>query len=37
MTGELLMAILASVVKAATLHLDGNDVSRPMIVLATGV
>jgi hypothetical protein len=37
MTGELLVAILAGIVQAATFHLDGDDVSRPVIVLTTGL
>jgi hypothetical protein len=37
MIGERIVAILASIVKAATFHLDGDDVSRPVIVLATGL
>jgi hypothetical protein len=37
MTGERLVAIFASVVQAATLHVDGNDVTRPVIMLATGL
>ena len=36
MIGEHLVAILAGIVKAATFHLDGDDVSRPAIMLATG-
>jgi hypothetical protein len=37
MVGERLVAVFASVVKAATLHLDGNDVGWPAIMLATGL
>jgi hypothetical protein len=35
--GERHVAVFASVVKAATFHLDGNDVGRPVVVLATGL
>jgi hypothetical protein len=31
------VAVFASIVKAATLHPDGNDVGRPVIMLATGL
>src|SRR5208283_6139479 len=34
---ERLVAILAGIVLAATFHLDGNDVSRPVIMLTTGL
>ena len=37
MIGERLVAILAGIIKAATFHLDGDNVSRPVIVLATGL
>jgi len=37
MIGECLVAILAGIVKAATFHLDGDNVSRPVIVLTTGL
>ena len=37
MIGERLVAILAGIIKAATFHLDGDDVSRPAIMLATGL
>jgi hypothetical protein len=37
MIGERLVAILAGIKKTATLHLDGDDVSRPAIMLATGL
>jgi hypothetical protein len=37
MIGEGSVAVCAGVVKAATFHLDGDDVSRPVIVLATGL
>src|SRR5208282_3761347 len=37
MIGERLVAILAGIVLAATFHLDGNDVSRPVIMLTTGL
>jgi hypothetical protein len=37
MIGEGQVAVFASIVKAAAFHLDGNDVSRPVIMLATGL
>lgn len=37
MIGERLVAVLASVVQAATFHLDGDNVRRPVIVRATGL
>jgi hypothetical protein len=37
MIGERLVAILAGIVKTATFHLDGDGVSRPAIMLATGL
>lgn len=37
MAGERRVAILAGIVEAATFHLDGDDVGRPAIVLATGL
>src|ERR1700722_2532885 len=37
MIGERQVAILAGIVTAATFHLDGDDVSRPVIMLATGL
>ena len=37
MIGEFLVAILAGIVQAATFRLDGDDVSRPVIVLTTGL
>jgi hypothetical protein len=37
MIGERQVAVFAGIVKAATLHLDGNDVSQPVIMLATGL
>jgi hypothetical protein len=37
MIGERLVAVFASIVKAATFHLDGNDVSWAVIMLATGL
>jgi hypothetical protein len=37
MIGERLVAILAGIVEAATFHLDGDGVSRPAIMLATGL
>jgi hypothetical protein len=37
MIGEDDVAILAGVVNATALHLDGNNVSRPVIVDATSV
>src|ERR1700722_418974 len=37
MIGERQVAIFASIVKAATLHLDRNNVSRPVIMLATSL
>lgn len=35
--GEGSVAILAGIVNAAALHLDGDDVSRPVIMLAAGL
>jgi len=35
MIGERVVAILASIVKTATFHLDGDDVSRSVIMLTT--
>ena len=37
MIGKCLVAILAGIVQAAAFHLDGDNVSRPVIVLATGL
>ena len=37
MIGERLVAILAGIVQAATFHLDGDDVSRPVIMLTPGL
>jgi len=37
MIGERQVAVFASIVKAATLHPDGNDVGRPVVMLATGL
>jgi hypothetical protein len=37
MIGERLVAILAGIVQAATFHLYGDNVSRPVIMLATGL
>jgi hypothetical protein len=37
MIGQRFVAILAGIVEAATFHLDGDDVSRPVIMLATGL
>src|ERR1700733_15375168 len=37
MARELLVAILAGIVSAATLQLDGDNVVRSVIVLATGL
>jgi len=37
MTGEGNMAILAGVVEAAALHLDGDDVSEVVVVEAAGL
>jgi hypothetical protein len=37
MIGERVVAILASIVKTATFHLDGDDVSRSVIMLTTGL
>jgi hypothetical protein len=37
MVGERGVAVGAGIVKAATFHLDGDDVSRAVIVLATGL
>jgi hypothetical protein len=37
MIGERVMAIFAGVEHTATFHLDGDDVSRPVIMLATGL
>jgi hypothetical protein len=37
MIDERLVAVFASIVKAATFHLDGNDISRPVTMLATGL
>ena len=37
MIGERVVAILASIVKTATFHLDGDDVSRSVIVFTTGL
>jgi hypothetical protein len=37
MIGERFVAILAGIVKAATFHLDGDDVRRSVKMLATGL
>jgi len=37
MIGERLVAIFAGIVKAATFHLDSDDVSRSVIMLATSL
>jgi hypothetical protein len=37
MIGERLVAVFAAVVKATTLHLDGNNVGGPVIMPATGL
>jgi hypothetical protein len=37
MIGERFVAILAAIVKAATFHLDSDDVSRSVKILATGL
>jgi hypothetical protein len=37
MIGQRSMAILACVINSATLHLDRNDVSRPVPMFATGL
>jgi hypothetical protein len=37
MIGERFVAILAGIVKAATFHLDSDDVSRSVKILATGL
>jgi hypothetical protein len=37
MIGERQVAVSAGIVKAATFHLDGDDVIRPVIMLATGL
>src|SRR5579864_1679370 len=37
MIGQRLMTILAGIVQAATFHLYGDDVSRPVIMLAAGL
>jgi hypothetical protein len=37
MIGERHVAVSAGIVKAATFHLDGDDVIRPVIMLATGL
>ena len=37
MIGEHLVAIFAGIVEAATFHLDSDDVSRAVIMLATGL
>jgi hypothetical protein len=37
MVGERLVAILAGIIQAATFHLDGDDVSGPVIMLATSL
>jgi hypothetical protein len=37
MIGERLVAILAGIVKAATFHLDSDDVRWPVIMLATSL
>ena len=37
MIGERLVTIFAGIVKSATFHLDGDDVSRAAIVLAAGL
>jgi len=37
MVGKGQVAVFASIVKAATVHLDRNNVSRAVIMLATGL
>jgi len=37
MIGERQVAVFAGIVNAATFHFDRDDVSRPVIMLATGV
>jgi len=37
MIGERLVAIFAGIVEAATFHLDSDDVSRPVIMIATSL
>jgi hypothetical protein len=36
-TGERHVAVFASIVKTAAFHLDGNNVGRPVVMLATGL